>query len=238
MDDEIVKKPTLVLGSGLLCDAKIWIHQRKQLSDFARIQIADTFQDDNLQAMALRLLDSAPPTFMYAGFSMGGYLGFELFRQAPDRISRLALLSTTARPDAEKHIKLRKQFIEMTLRGEFEQAVTQNLDIYLNPEMANDSVWREQIGAMARKVGPDVYMRQLHAIVNRPDSASLLPSIDVPTLIICGCNDQLTTVTRHQEMAEHIPDAQLHILDNARHFITLEQPETVTSLLGNWINAE
>jgi pimeloyl-ACP methyl ester carboxylesterase len=229
------KNPALVLGPGLLCDEQVWAHQLKHFDDLADIHVADTIHDDNLVNMAARMLANAPPTFMYAGFSMGGYLGFELFRQAPERITRLALLSTTARPDTEKHIQLRRRFSEMTARGEFENAVAQNLDIYLNPSMPNDSIWREQITAMARRVGPDAYVRQLSAIINRPDSTSMLTNIQVPTVIICGRNDQLTTLTRHREMAKYIPKAQLHIVDDARHFISIERPETVTALLRAWM---
>jgi len=228
-------KTALILGPGLLCDGDVFAHQVERLADLADIQIADTRQDDNLPDMAKRLLEMAPPTFAYAGFSMGGYLGFELLRQAPERISKLALLSTTAQPDPVEHTQLREMFIEMTKEGRFEQAIERNLSLYLSPKFNNDEPQRNNMIAMAKRVGPEAYVRQLTIIVNRPDSRSTLSDIQIPTCIISGRQDQITTIAKHEEMANLIVNAQLHILNDARHFITLEQPLAVTGLLRNWI---
>ena len=235
MNTESDKKPTLILGPGLLCDAEIWAFAVEQLSDIVQVQLADTQQDDNLPAMAKRLLDTAPRQFAYAGFSMGGYLGFELLRQAPQRISRMALLSTTAQPDTVENIQLREMFIELTEQNCFEKAVERNLSLFLTPPFNGDEQRQNVMLAMAKRVGPQAYVRQQTLIINRPDSRSILQKINVPTCIVCGRDDQLTPIAKHQEMAELISNAQLHVLDDARHFITLEQPRAVTNLLRNWL---
>jgi len=236
MNAESNNKPTLILGSGLLCDAEIWAFTAEHLSDIAQVQLADTLQDDNLPAMAERLLDTAPSHFAYAGFSMGGYLGFELLRRAPQRITRLALLSTTAQPDSVEHIQLREMLIELTRQNCFEQAVERNLSLFLTPPFNGDKQRQDVMLAMAKRVGPQAYIRQQKLIVNRPDSRPILQDINIPTCIICGRDDQLTPIAKHQEMAERISNAQLHVLNNARHFITFEQPRAVTDLLRNWLS--
>ena len=229
------KNTTLILGSGLLCDSEIWAYLTEQLSDIAQIRLAETQQDDNLSAMAKRLLNSAPPRFAYAGFSMGGYLGFELLRQAPHRIDKLALLSTTAQPDTAEHIQLREMFIELTQQNNFEQAVNRNLTLFLTPPFNNDPQLRNTLQSMAKRIGPQAYIRQLNLIINRPDSRPLLRDIKIPTSIICGREDQLTPITKHQEIAMQITHAQLHVINNARHFIILEQPQVVADILRNWM---
>jgi len=235
MKQDTNKTRTLILGPGLLCDADIWKHAQERLADLADIHVANTLQDDNIADMARRLLTTAPPTFAYAGFSMGGYLGFELLRQAPERISKLALLSTTAQPDPVEHTQLREMFIEMTKQDCFEEAVARNLSLFLTPEYDNDDQRRNYLTAMAKRTGPEVYVRQLTAIINRVDSRATLSDIRVPTCIVCGRDDQLTPIAKHLEIAEQIPSAQLHILNYARHFITIEQPQAVTALLHNWV---
>ena len=85
----------LVLLPGLLCDAALWRHQTETLADLAEIIVADVTQEDQAGAMAQRILADAPDEFALAGLSMGGYLAFEILRQAPDRVTRLALLDTT-----------------------------------------------------------------------------------------------------------------------------------------------
>jgi len=229
------KNTTLFLGSGLLCDSQIWAYLTEQLSDIAQIQLADTQQDDTLSAMAKRLLDSAPARFAYVGFSMGGYLGFELLRQAPHRIDKLALLSTTAQPDTIEHTQLREMFIDLTQQNCFEQAVNRNLSLFLTPNFSDDSRLHDTLQSMAKRIGPQAYIRQLNLIINRPDSRPMLQDIKVPTSIICGRDDQLTPIAKHQEMAMQINNAQLHVINNARHFITLEQPQVVAGILRNWL---
>ena len=76
--------PDLLLLPGLLCDAALWQAQVAGLAGAARCLVADVTLDDTLPAMAARTLAAAPPRFALAGLSMGGYLAFEMLRQAPD----------------------------------------------------------------------------------------------------------------------------------------------------------
>ena len=91
--------PTLLVP-GLLCTARLYAAQIPVLWSFGPVMVVDHRRDDSMAAIARRILEQAPPRFALLGLSMGGYIALELLRQAPARAARLALLDTTARPDA------------------------------------------------------------------------------------------------------------------------------------------
>ncbi|MCP5815752.1 alpha/beta hydrolase, partial [Klebsiella pneumoniae] len=80
---------------------------------------ADLTLDDSVAAMASRTLAAAPPQFALAGLSMGGYVALEILRQAPDRVTHLALLDTSARPDSDERREARRKGIENVKLGKF-----------------------------------------------------------------------------------------------------------------------
>src|SRR5688500_2661660 len=89
----------VVLVPGLLCSARLFAAQIDALWPFGPVTVADHRRDDSVDAIARRILAEAPPRFALAGLSMGGYIAFAIWRQAPYRIERLALLDTSARND-------------------------------------------------------------------------------------------------------------------------------------------
>ena len=95
------RRQPLVLLSGALCDAALWRHQIAGLSDIADIRVGDLTRDDSVGSMAARVLASQPKHFALAGISLGGYVALEIMRRAPERVTRLALLDTTARPEEQ-----------------------------------------------------------------------------------------------------------------------------------------
>ena len=107
----------LLLLPGLLCDDRLWQPQVDALSEIAEIVIADMTRDDTLAGMVARPLDAMPGHFALAGLSMGGYAAFEIMRQAPERVTRLALLDTGARADTPEQTTGRKDLIALADRG-------------------------------------------------------------------------------------------------------------------------
>src|SRR5579862_9371744 len=83
-----------VLVAGLNCSARLYADQIPVLWQFGPVTVADHRRDDSIAAIARRLLAAAPPRFAVAGLSMGGYIAFEVMRQAPGRVAKLALLDT------------------------------------------------------------------------------------------------------------------------------------------------
>ncbi|HEX7969884.1 MAG TPA: alpha/beta fold hydrolase [Stellaceae bacterium] len=229
-----VKNP-LVLLPGLLCDAALWQPQMAALADIAEAAVADLARDDSLPAMARRVLGMAPPRFALAGLSMGGYLAQEIMRQAPERVTRLALLDTSARTDTPEQAARRRGFIELAQKGEFKGITPRMLPVYLHPDHLGDAALTGAVIAMAERIGKDGYLRQQKAIMGRPDGREDLKRITVPTLVLCGRQDQATPYELNAEIASLIPGATFVAIEHCGHISTLEKPAEVTAAMRRWL---
>jgi pimeloyl-ACP methyl ester carboxylesterase len=231
-------RPILLLLPGLLCDARLWRDQVAALSGDAHCLVADVAHDDRLGAMAERALrlvpDGAP--FSLCGLSMGGYLAFEIWRRAPGRVRRLALLDTSARPDTEEQLRRRRALLSLSESGMFRGVTPRLLPQLLHPARLGTPLGAEVI-AMAERVGRPAFHRQQRAIMHRVDSRPDLPGISVPTLVAVGEADALTPPDRAEEMAAAIPGARLAVIPEAGHLPPMETPEAVTALLREWLAA-
>ncbi|MGE5506515.1 MAG: alpha/beta fold hydrolase [Actinomycetota bacterium] len=226
---------TLILLPGLLCDARLWAHQREALSDLAQVVVGDLTVDDSIGAMAERVLAAAPPRFALAGLSMGGYVSFEIVRRAPERVERLALVSTTARPDTPEQTQRRKDAIALTRAGEFGKVVPSVLAALMTPANLDDPAIGGLARDMARVVGPEGFVRQQTAIMGRPDSRPTLAAIRCPTLVVCGRDDTLTPLDRAEEMASGVPGGRLAVVEHCAHLSAIERPAEVSAAMRQWL---
>ncbi len=224
----------LLLLPGLLCDEALWRPQIDHLTGRVVCHVADTKQDDTLAAMARRALADAPDRFALAGLSMGGYLAMEILRQAPDRVSRLALLDTTARPDTDEQKERRRALMHMARQGRFKGVTPRLLPLLIHPDRLEDKSVTLVVMEMATRTGREAFLAQQNAILTRIDSRPFLPQIAVPTLVIVGRQDALTPPDRAEEMAALIPGARLEIIEQCGHLPTLERPDQVNSLFEDW----
>jgi pimeloyl-ACP methyl ester carboxylesterase len=227
----------LLLVPGLLCTARLWREQVTALADLAAITVTRAQREyGSLAAIAEAILAAAPARFSLAGLSMGGYVAFEILRQAPARVSRLALLNTTARPDGEERRRLREAQLRLVAGGRFLGMTEALAKSFLHPERQDDRRLVADIVAMAVEVGRDGFVRQQSAIVQRPDSRPLLPQIACPTLVLAGRQDPLLAPEVAQEMADAIPDAELVMLENCGHLSPMERPAEVNLALRRWLS--
>jgi pimeloyl-ACP methyl ester carboxylesterase len=90
---------------------------------------------------------------------------------------------------------------------------------------------------MAANVGKEAFVRQQHAIMSRADSLPLLASITCPTLVLCGRQDALTPLARHEEIAAGIKGSHLEVIEDCGHLSTLERPAEVNVALRHWLIA-
>lgn len=231
----MARKTPLVLLPGLLCDAALWRGQVAGLTNVAESWVADLTRDDSLAAMARRVLADAPPKFALAGLSMGGYCAFEVMRQAPERVLRLALLDTGARADTQEQTSRRRGLIELAEKGAFKGVTPRLLPMFVHPDRLNDKMLTGAVTSMAERVGKDAFLRQQKAIIGRVDSRPLLATIRCPTLVLCGREDILTPPALAEEMAAGIPGARLDLIDHCGHLSTMERPEAVTAELRQWL---
>jgi len=229
-------KTPLLLLPGLLCDEALWQHQIKALKGVADCVVANLTQHETMAGMAVAALEKAPPKFALAGLSMGGYVAFEIMRQAPERVTKLCLLDTTARPDSPEQQHKRQLFISMSRAGQFKGVTPRLLPLLIHTSRFKDTELTDIIYGMAGRVGRDGFIRQQTAIMNRADSRPLLSSISVPTQIICGHQDALTPPDIMREIAGGIKGSHYDIIEDCGHLSPLEQPEKVNALMTRWLS--
>ena len=201
------------------------------------ITIADHTRDDSMSAIAQRILATAPPRFALVGLSMGGYIAFEILRQAPQRIARVALLDTSARADAPEQSAMRRAQMTLAAQGRLAEVVEQQLPRLVHPARHNDVALREVFTLMAQEVGAEAFIRQQTAIISRSDSRPTLGSIRCPALVLVGEADELTPPERAAEIAAGIAGSRLITVARSGHVSTLEQPDEVTRALREWLQA-
>ena len=223
----------LVLLPGLLNDARLWAAQRAGLAGVETL-VPDLTGADSMAALAEAVLAAVPGRFRLAGLSMGGYLALEIMRRAPERVEALALLDTQARPDTEQASANRREQVRRAAE-DFEGVVDALYPKLVHPERADDVLLKTLFRDMAAVAGPEGFARQQAAIMSRIDSRPFLRRIDCPVLVLCGRQDAVTPVERHEEMAASIPGARLKILENCGHLSAIERPEAVTAALQGWL---
>jgi pimeloyl-ACP methyl ester carboxylesterase len=228
--------PTLLLP-GLAATTRLYAAQIPLLWQFGPVMLADHRRDDSIAAIARRILDQAPPRFALLSLSMGGYIGFELLRQAPARVRRLALLDTSARQDTPEQSARRGTLIDLARAGRYGEVADLLYPALVHPDRLTDHGLRAQVRSMAEETGAEAFIRQQTAIMNRIDSRPHLAAIGCPTLVLVGDADQLTPPERAQEIAAAIPGARLVVVPASGHLSTLEQPERVNAALLEWLGA-
>ncbi len=230
-------KRTLVLLPGLLNTRRLFEYQIAALADLVDTVVPELHHHDSIGAMAESVLAAAPSTFALGGFSMGGYVAFEILRRAGHRVERLALIDTQATPDTPEATARRRGFIEQTRIGRFHGVQPSLLPTIIHPARLKDAAVVQPILDMAKEVGAEGFVREQNAIMARPDSRPLLVEIKVPTVVIVGRQDQATPLPRSQEMAADIANARLVVIEACGHMAPLEKPDEVTEALRRWLNA-
>jgi pimeloyl-ACP methyl ester carboxylesterase len=228
----------LILVPGLLCTRALFAPQVDALAPSVRIIVADHARDDAMKAIASRLLAAAPTRFALAGLSMGGYVALEVLRQAPERVTRLALLDTSARPDTEDARERRLGQIAVAEAGRFEEVQAELWPRLIHPDRLHDRALEAIVRGMMRESGVETFVRQQRAIMGRRDSRALLGAIEVPTLVLVGAQDALTPPELAREMADGIEGASLVVVPQSGHLSTLERPEAVTRALQAWLSLD
>jgi len=229
--------PTLLIP-GLGCDTRLYGSQLPVLfRQGAAVTVANHTRSDSIAGLADDVLAAAPPRFALAGLSMGGYVAFEILRRAPDRVAKLALLDTTARPDTPEQTARRKHQIEMAQTGKFGDLPGLLFPVFVHASRRNDHALRAIVESMILEGGSEVFVRQQTAIMGRRDSRPYLGSIRCPTLVVVGYGDELTPPALAKEIADAIPGAKLEVVPDCGHLSTLEQPDFLAHTLAAWHSA-
>ncbi|MBI3702394.1 MAG: alpha/beta fold hydrolase [Rhizobiales bacterium] len=225
----------LVLVPGLLCSARLYGPQLAALWPYGQVAVADHRSDADMAAIAARILKDAPARFALAGLSMGGYIAFAMLRLAPERIARLALLDTSARPDTPEQSAGRHTQIAMAQDGRFDEIPDLSIPRFLHRNRQQDERLTAIVRQMAQETGPEAFVRQLNAILSRPDSRPLLASIHCPTLVLVGDGDLATPPELNKEIADGISGSKYVVVPDCGHLSTLEKPEAVNAAMAEWL---
>jgi len=231
----VTGRQALVLVPGLSCDRHVWQAQIAGLADIAEVTVGDTLKDDSIVLMASRVLDAAPERFAIAGFSMGGYVAMEIWRRAPERVTRLALVDTNARADSEEQAALRRAAIATARSRGFEHVLRGSLRQLVAPDCPEALF--EEVVQMALRVSFGTYMDQQAAIIDRADSLETLGTVTVPAMVMVGEADALTPPRLAEEMVQALPGAVYEVIADAGHMAPMEQPEAVNTAFRRWLTA-
>lgn len=230
----------LVLVPGLLCDDAVWAPQRAALAALGPVTIADHGDRASLGEMADRILENAPSTFALAGHSMGGRVVLEVLARAPERVTRVALLDTgyeglPSGDAGERERTGRLRLLDIARREGMRAMGRDWARGMVHPRRLVDAQLMNAILDMIARATPARFEAQIGALLGRPDRAALLPTIAVPTLVLCGADDAWSPLARHRAIAAAIPGSVLVAVPESGHMCTMEQPESLTRALLAWL---
>lgn len=225
----------IVFLPGMMCDARLFAPQINALSGSHPVMCHPLVGHDTIEALAAQILATSPDQFALAGLSMGGIVAMEVLRQAPERVERVALLDTN--PLAEKDEVKAKRIpqVEAAQNGELRRVMRDEMKPNYLADGPNLGAILDLCMAMATDLGPDVFVAQSHALQTRPDQSEVLSRYNGPALVLCGREDGLCPVERHELMHALLPNSELVIVENAGHLPTLEQPAQTNAALTRWL---
>lgn len=222
----------LVLLPGLICDQRIFSSQLETFNAFA---VNGFGLHSSIPEMASYVLRNAPARMSLLGHSMGARVALEVYRSAPERVERLALISTgvhSVRPgEAENRFALR----DVGRRDGAAALVDRWLPPMVSAVGRADQALMQRLWQMCTEAGMDAFEAQITALLNRPEVESLLPTINIPTLVAVGELDIWSPPAQHQAIATAIPHAILRIISGAGHMLPAEAPEALNKIISEWL---
>lgn len=227
----------LVLLPGLLCDETAWAPQIAAFSPERPVLVIDFCGQDSFDAMAERVLEQAPDRFALAGHSMGGRVALEVMRRAPERVERLALLSTGVHPVLPGEEEKRTALIDLANRDGIRALAEQWIPPVLHPSRRGERDLVDSLIDMWCRCSPADHEGQIKAALNRRDARDVLPGIAVPTLVLGGADDPWAPADGQRDIAAAIPEAELVLVPECGHMVAVERPEGVTVAMRKWLSA-
>ena len=229
---------TVILLCGMLCDEVVWEWQHEALRQHYDVRVVKFLQQDSIEAMAAHVLADAPERFALAGHSMGGRVALEVYRQAGERIDRLALLDTGYEAAVAAEAGQRAVLVNQALEEGIDSiAAAWGLPM-LAPQHRDQMPLVQAVFDMVGRMSGEIYAAQTRALLGRPDATAVLRSIRCPTLVLCGKDDHWSPPERHQRMAGHISHAILRLVDDCGHMSMMEQPRAVLASMREWLELD
>ncbi len=225
----------LVLIPGMMADARLFA---PQITEFARtraITVALPIGGDRVEIIAERMLPQLPQRFALAGHGLGGVVAMEILRRAPDRVSRVCLMSTSPLPESPAQASEREPQIIGARTGRLLEAVKSLVCADWMAPSSKRVALAHDIVQMGVELGGDLFVAQSRAMQRRQDMQAALRRYKAPALVLCGEADQLNPLKRQRIMAELMPSSQIQVVPYASHMLPLENPHAVNQAMGDWL---
>jgi pimeloyl-ACP methyl ester carboxylesterase len=221
---------SLVLLPGFMCDAELWRDMVPDLETLGLLHYGNVYRDDTLEGMARRVLAEAPGRFVLVGFSMGGFVARVLTLMAPERVTGVAFIASSAREYSEAERERRRAG---ALPGDRPRKASPGVALGLHPDRETDPLLLDRLRSMQRRLGPEVRTRQ--AALIRKDGYADLERIACPSLVVACRQDRLRTLAEIEQMAKHLPCARFKVIEECGHMAPLERPHELAAVLASWI---
>jgi len=234
-------KTPLLLVPGMICSPRLFTSQVAALADQADIVVPDWRGAplsiwQSWRSAAQWVLDQMPePKFALAGLSLGGMLAVEIMLLAPERVTRLALLDTGMRSQSETERAIRRARIRLADEGRFDLVLGLQMARFIPAYRLPDKALVDEVMAMCGEIGVEIYKRQEELAAIRADRRPDLPNIRCPTIVVCGRDDAATPLFLSEEMAAAIPGAELVVVEQCGHLVTMEKPDETNAILKRWL---
>ncbi|MFZ6848646.1 alpha/beta fold hydrolase [Undibacterium sp. RuRC25W] len=225
----------IVLIPGFMCDATLWQTIMPDLQELGQVHLADLNEGENIDAMALRIINHLPELCVLIGFSLGGYVARRIAVLAANRISKLILLNTSARATTPEEIIRNQQQIKMLQTFPYKGQTFTALKRALHPDQSNNMALLTFLQNMSLTLGKDVFVRQLSII--REDGYADFKHILCPTLVVASRQDQMRALAESDNIVTELLDPTYHILEDCGHMSPLEKPDDVIAILQKFIRA-
>jgi len=233
---------TALLIPGNMCDARMWRVEPSLAAMLAgrglSVVDADTARDDTIAAMAARAVAAVAGPLVVVGFSMGAIVALEIARQVPERVRGLVLLDLNAAADLPERAAARPGQQAAVRAGDLERLVIEELKPRYFAQGHTDATWqdlRDTVLAMARALGPQVFVAQSEALRTRADLRPVLATLACPVLFGVGAQDALCPPEWHLLWQRLAPAARLVVFERAGHMSPLEAPVALVATAAAWL---
>lgn len=216
-----------------MLDAELWRDVTAGLQAYGPILHADLSRDDSIANMAQRALAEAPASFILIGFSMGGYVAREIVRIAPDRVTALVLVATSARGDTGVQARRKAAAANRAAVSGFSGLSRAAVAASLHPDHAGDEALAGRIQAMGARLGGEVFRRQ--SMLDRRSDLDRLQEIRCPTLVIAGGQDGLRSIEEAEELHAGIAGSRIAVIEGTGHMIPMEAPDRLVDVIVSWL---
>jgi pimeloyl-ACP methyl ester carboxylesterase len=231
-----MSKPNIILLPALMTDERLFCHQKKILSETFNVIIPVIKDISNISEAAKYVLSLTKEDFYLSGISMGGYIAMEIMRQSPQRVKKLCLINTTWLEDSKE-----KKIERLNIISEVSN-ITDSSFIGVSEALIEKYIYKNTSGNillikdMAIKLTKNTLINQQKMILSRPSSEQDLPNYNIPTLIITGEQDTITSPELSMQMFKSLKDGEIIILDECKHLSPLDQKTALSFILKLWFS--